>query len=205
MITAIYGGTFNPPHRGHESVARLLNETVRPDRILIVPASIPPLKQVAANSPSPEDRMELCRLAFGLVPGAEVSDIEIRREGTSYTVDTLEALRASFPDDTFLFVVGSDQLLNFRKWRRYEDILKMAELVVFSRETGDHLRLEAEAEALRRDVGASIRVIDNEPLVISSDEVRRAIAGELPREVATSFLNPAVLEFVRRGGFYALR
>ena len=202
MITAIYGGTFNPPHRGHESVARLLNETVRPDRILIVPAAIPPLKQVAANSPPPEERMELCHLAFDIVPGAEVSDIELRREGTSYTVDTLEELRTLYPDDAFLFVVGSDQLLNFRRWRRYDDILKMAKLVVFSREEGDHATLLEEADALRRDCGADVAVIDNEPLVISSDEVRRAVRGELPRETAMRYLNPAVYDAVRRNGFY---
>ncbi len=202
MKTAIYGGTFNPPHRGHERVARLLNETVRPDRILIVPAAIPPLKQVAANSPSPEERMALCHLAFDNVPGAEVSEIEIAREGTSYTVDTLEALRAEYPRDEFYLTVGSDQLLAFRKWRRYEDILRLAALVVFSRERDDRETLENEAEALRRECGVDVRVIGAEPLVISSDEVRRAIRGELPAEIAVTYVNPAVLEFVRRGGFY---
>ena len=118
MKTAVYGGTFNPPHRGHESVARLLNGTVRPDRILIIPAAIPPLKSVAANSPSAGERMKLCHLAFDNIPGCEVSDIEIAREGTSYTVDTLEELRRLMPDDELFLVVGSDQLLAFRKWRR---------------------------------------------------------------------------------------
>ena len=202
MKTAVYGGTFNPPHRGHESVARLLNGTVRPDRILIIPAAIPPLKSVAANSPSAGERMKLCHLAFDNIPGCEVSDIEIAREGTSYTVDTLEELRRLMPDDELFLVVGSDQLLAFRKWRRYEDILRLATLVVFSREEGDHEMLEAAAEDLRRDCGADVTVIDNRPLVISSDEVRRAVRGELPEEIAKTYLNPAVLEFVRRGGFY---
>ena len=202
MRTAIYGGTFNPPHRGHERVARLLNETVRPDRILIIPAAIPPLKQVAANSPSPETRMELCHLAFDNVPGAEISAIEIGRDGTSFTVDTLEALRALYPDDSFLLTVGSDQLLQFRKWRRFEDILRMVELVVFSREEGDRPVLEREAESLRREYGASVFVAGSEPLVISSDEIRRAVRGELPAETVNRYLNPAVRDAIRRGGYY---
>jgi len=202
MITAIYGGSFNPPHKGHQSVVRLLNETVRPDRILIIPAFMAPLKTLADNSPTPAERMELCHLAFDHIPGTEVSDIEITRAGTSYTIDTLETLAKLYPDDSFLLTVGTDQLLAFRNWRRFKDILAMAELAVFSRRKGDGEALRRAAEELTASYGARIRLIGNEPVVISSDEIRRAIRGQIPRTIAGRYLDPAIRDYVWRNGFY---
>ena len=83
MRIAIYGGSFNPPHVGHVEAARSVYAELKPDRFLIIPTNIPPHKELEENSPSPEERLEYCRLAFGEIPGAEISDMEIRREGRS--------------------------------------------------------------------------------------------------------------------------
>ena len=93
MKIAIYGGSFNPPHIGHVAAARSVYEQLQPDRFLIIPASTPPHKALEDNSPEPEERLEMCRLAFGDIPGAEISDMEMRREGKSYTATTVELLR----------------------------------------------------------------------------------------------------------------
>ena len=94
MRIAVYGGSFNPPHLGHIEAAKSVVQELAPDRFLIVPAATPPHKALAEDSPSAEQRMELCRLAFAGIPGAEISDIELRRGGKSYTYDTVAALRA---------------------------------------------------------------------------------------------------------------
>ena len=93
MRLLIYGGSFNPPHLGHTDALRTAAEHLSPDRILVIPAGIPPHKTLADGTPSPEDRLRLCRMAFGSVPGAEISDMEIRRKGKSYTSETVDILK----------------------------------------------------------------------------------------------------------------
>ena len=116
MKTAIYGGSFNPPHLGHVRAAAAVMEKLGPDRLLIIPTNIPPHKEMAQGSPSPEQRMELCRLAFGDIPGAELSDMEIKREGRSYSADTVGSLREMYPQDELYLVMGSDMFLSFCQW-----------------------------------------------------------------------------------------
>ena len=93
MKIAIYGGSFNPPHLGHVEAARTVASALAPDRLLIVPASVPPHKELADGSPTAQQRLELCRLAFADIPGAEISEMELRREGKSYSYDTVRLLR----------------------------------------------------------------------------------------------------------------
>ena len=107
---AIFGGSFNPPHRGHLTSALAAAEQLRPDRFLIMPDHLPPHKVMSPASPTPQQRLELCRLGFASVPGAEVSDVEVARGGKSYTADTLRQLRTLWPDAStaaasMLFVV----------------------------------------------------------------------------------------------------
>ena len=97
MRIAIYGGSFNPPHRGHVEAARSVQQALKPDRLLIIPTNIPPHKQMEADSPRPSERLAFCRLAFGDIPGAEISDLEIRRKGKSYTYDTVTLLKKQNP------------------------------------------------------------------------------------------------------------
>ena len=113
MKIVIYGGSFNPPHCGHVEAAFAVSECLKPDKMLIIPASIPPHKELADGSPDALERLELTRLAFADIPNAEVSDMEILREGKSYSVDTLEELMRLYPGSEFTFVMGSDMLLSF--------------------------------------------------------------------------------------------
>ena len=137
MKTAIYGGSFNPPHLGHVSAARTVYEQLQPDRFLIIPTNIPPHKDIAQGSPTSVERLELCHLAFEEIPGAEVSDLEISREGRSYSADTVELLRRQYPEDTFYLVVGSDMFLSFCTWYKFQYLLENCVLTVLSREEDD--------------------------------------------------------------------
>ena len=141
MRIAIYGGSFNPPHCGHVEAAYAVSERLKPDKMLIIPASIPPHKELAGGSPEPAERLELTKLAFADIPNAEVSDIEILREGKSYSADTLEQLMQLYPGAEFTFVMGSDMLFSFEEWYRFRFLLENMTLGVFCRSEGEDARI----------------------------------------------------------------
>ncbi|MBR6267858.1 MAG: nicotinate (nicotinamide) nucleotide adenylyltransferase, partial [Selenomonadaceae bacterium] len=151
MKIAVYGGSFNPPHRGHVEAAHSVYKQLLPDKLLIIPTNIPPHKQLEANSPSPSERLALCRLAFEEVPKAEISDLEIRRKGKSFTFETVEILRKKNPGAEICIVVGTDMFLSFRTWFRWEDILRTCTLAVLSRETDDREKIISFQETLERE------------------------------------------------------
>ena len=200
MRTAIYGGSFNPPHLGHISAVNTVLSDLAPDRLLIMPDCIAPHKAMAENSPAPEHRLEMCRLAFGDLPGVEISDLEIRRGGRSYTVDTLEQLTAMYPDDSFYLVIGSDMLTSFTTgWYRFEDILRMCALTVISREKDDLAELERNAAMLRSRYGAEVLLLKNHrPFPLSSSEIREAMRNG----TAGGMLKNEVWEYIKENGLY---
>lgn len=200
MTTAIFGGSFNPPHLGHRSVVDTVLRELSPDRMLIIPDYAAPHKEMADVTPDPEDRLALCRLAFGDAEGAEVSDMEILRGGRSYTVGTLTELKEIYPDDRFILVIGSDMLLTFETvWYRFDDILKMCALAVVSREENDIDALQEHADWLMDNYVADIQILLNhEPVVESSTDVREELAvGHRP-----AGLSDAVWNYIQLHGLY---
>ena len=172
MKTAIYGGSFNPPHLGHVKAAAAVREKLEPDRFLIIPTNIPPHKDMAEDSPSPEQRMELCRLAFRDIPGVELSDLEIKREGRSYSADTVSILRQKYPEDELYLVIGSDMFLSFCQWYKFQYLLDNCVLTVLSREEDDRQELEGFKTELEEKYGAKVLLLSHEPLPMSSEEIR---------------------------------
>ena len=200
MIIAIYGGSFNPPHLGHVSAVNTVVSDLEPDRMLIMPDCIAPHKAMAENTPAPEHRLEMCRLAFGDIPGVEISDLEIQRGGRSYTVDTLEQLTDLYPEDEFYLVIGSDMLTSFTTgWYRFEDILKMCTLTVISREKDDMEELAHNADMLKERYNAKVIILKNHrPVLLSSSEVRKAIhEGDV-----SGMLSESVWEYIKENGLY---
>lgn len=195
MRTAVFGGTFNPPHLGHERMVELVEEEIRPDRLLIIPTYISPHKEIAAGSPTPEQRLELCRAAFGRFGCTCISDIELKRKGLSYTADTLDELKSIYPDDDLSLIIGSDSLLCFTEWRRFEDILKECTLIVISREENDRELLLHTAEDYTVRYGAHVTVLTDEPFVLSSSEIR---AGRL----STDTVSGPVLKYITENHLY---
>ena len=194
MRIGIFGGSFNPPHLGHVRAAQRAVEALRLDRLLIVPACVPPHKLLAENSPSPEARAKLCETAFAGISKAEVSDIELRRGEVSYTADTVDALRTSEPDAELVLLVGTDMLCCFEKWFRFEDILKACTLSVFCRDAGEDAETQAAAEALRRKYGAEITSVPLTPYPASSTDIRAALAH---REKPESLAEDVYAEIIR--------
>lgn len=128
--TGILGGSFDPPHVGHVSVACDLVEELRLDRLLVIPAGDPPHRQVTLPG---EVRLDLTRRAFANLPGIEVSPMEIERGGPSYTVDTLEALARRFPSDRLVLAMGADQFAAIHRWDRWRRIPELARIAVLPR------------------------------------------------------------------------
>lgn len=172
MKTAIYGGSFNPPHLGHVKAAAAVREKLEPDRFLIIPTNIPPHKDMDEDSPSPEQRMELCRLAFRDIPGVELSDLEIKREGRSYSADTVSILRQKYPEDELYLVIGSDMFLSFCQWYKFQYLLDNCVLTVLSREEDDRQELERFKTELEEKYGAKVLLLSHEPLPMSSEDIR---------------------------------
>ncbi|MBQ7116850.1 MAG: nicotinate (nicotinamide) nucleotide adenylyltransferase [Clostridia bacterium] len=176
MRIGIFGGTFNPVHRGHKRLAEEMKNRAQLDRIIIMPTFTPPHKAGKELADS-SHRLEMCRLMF-TEDCFTVSDLEIQRQGKSYTVDTLTALKEIYPDDELFLIIGSDMLLSFDRWYRYEDILSMATLCVASRLDSiffeDLSRYASEALGLDCEKDEII-LADIEPFECSSTEIREKL------------------------------
>ena len=177
MKLGIYGGTFSPVHVGHIKSAEAFTKSVGLDKLLIIPANIPPHKS-ADGIVEAETRLEMCRLAFDGVKNAEVCDIELRRKGKSYTFDTLTEMRKSVDGEIFL-LCGTDMIATFDEWYRFEDIFGMATVVLshrFGETKKERLAAEKKIKEYREKYGAKIITLDAPPVEISSTEIRRMIA-----------------------------
>ena len=201
MKIAIYGGSFNPPHLGHVEAARTVASALAPDRLLIVPASVPPHKELADGSPTAQQRLELCRLAFADIPGAEISEMELRREGKSYSYDTVRLLREENPDAQLILVVGTDMLLSFEKWYQFRYLLENCTLAVLARGEDDLDELRAAADYLRTTYDADVTVLPHEPIAISSETIRE----RLETRGGEDYLSDAVYADIIRHRYYGAR
>ncbi len=171
---AIYGGTFNPPHVGHVRSAEALSRAINPDRFLIIPAFSPPHK-LAVDCAEPEDRLNMCRLAFSHIKNTVISDIEIKRGGKSYTSDTLEELARE--DRDLYFLCGTDMLLTMSSWYRPERIFSLATICLVRREDDAFLTelIAKTREKYEQSFAARILEIKAEVTNLSSTTVRDAI------------------------------
>ncbi|WP_297721010.1 bis(5'-nucleosyl)-tetraphosphatase (symmetrical) YqeK [Intestinimonas sp.] len=181
MKIGVYGGTFDPPHLGHMQAARAAAERLGLDKILFVPAALPPHKALPPESVPAEERLAMTALmADGLCleagrPGLAGADgLELSRQGKSYTVDTLEELRRRYPDDELWLLMGTDMFLTLQDWRDPERITVLAGIAAFARSEADRRSaLEAQGRALRERYGAQVAVVELPQIIdLSSTQVR---------------------------------
>ena len=196
----ILGGTFNPIHTGHIRLARYVRENLRLDQVLIIPDRIPPHKEADGLLPG-KARLELCRIACGPYPELEVSDMELKREGPSYTVDTLTALKEQFPGAEFTLIVGSDMFLTIDTWKNSGEIFKLARICTGAREKADILRLEEKKRELER-LGASCVLLDLPVFQVSSTQLRRAAALGADEDYLSAWMPEAAARTVLERGYY---
>ncbi len=194
------GGTFNPPHTGHINAARAAMRALGLDKLIFIPDRVPPHKEISEFSPTAEERFEMTRLA-ALEVHAEVSDIELRREGKSYTVDTLDALSEAYPKDELWLIVGTDMFLSIEKWKNPEKLLSMASLAVVPRNDGDMEALSAHADMLCHKYGVKCRIIDTLAVTISSSDIRPDIRDKNFRK----YIPESVYNYIIEKGLYGVR
>lgn len=198
LRVGIYGGTFAPPHIGHQQAARAFMEQMKLDYMYVIPAFLPPHKQVDASD-DPMHRLRMCERAFGGMEGVIVSDMEIRRGGKSFTVNTLEQL---WGEDRKLFLLlGTDMVLTLDRWYRFEDILKLCYPVYVRRENDVVLgnRVVAKLSEYYEKYGVMIRRIVTEPIDLSSTRIRQACAAN---ENISHMVCPEVAQYIKENGLY---
>jgi nicotinate-nucleotide adenylyltransferase len=176
LRVGILGGTFNPPHLGHLICAQEAYIQLSLDRVMLIPARTPPHKPVE-DEPGPKHRLELCRLAVLSNPHFHASDIEMGREGPSYTVDTLSELHSNAPDNDLFLIVGGDVAAGLPEWHESERVLSHATLAVAKRRGTSRRSVD---EALSHLAGGERTEFFRMPRIgISSTYVRRcARAGQ---------------------------
>ena len=213
----ILGGTFNPIHNGHLAAAQDVRDRLKLDKVLFVPSYLPPHKQ-DEDVPSASQRLEMVHLAVFGNPYFEPSDIEIRRGGRSYTIDTIKALRAANPGAEYYFITGLDSFLDIQSWHRWQELLTLCSFAVISRpgyRFSDLIKMDfmknAAAELLKLDQGVSSEALvrtgpcsvylESIPLHdISSTDIRNAIKEG---RVLKYFLPEAVETYIIESRIYA--
>ena len=198
LRVGVYGGTFAPIHNGHVAAAKAFMEQMKLDYLFVIPTYLPPHKQIDASD-DPLYRLKMCELAFEGTDGVVISDVEIARGGKSYTYDTLKELER--PDTRLFLLCGTDMVLTFDKWYRYEDILKMCYPTYVRRENDPLLtkRIIAKIGEYYEKHGVMFRRIITDPIELTSTEIRRAVREG--RDI--SKMVPArVAEFIQNNGLY---
>ncbi len=193
----IYGGTFNPPHIGHMRAAAHAIEVLKLDRLLLIPNGDAPHK-VVADGATGVQRLEMLTLSARGMKKAQVSDIELKREGKSYTADTIAQLRERFPNDELVLMMGTDMFLSFLTWYRPEEILKNASLAVFYRGEKNEQAAIADQKEKMEAMGAKITLVANPVTAISSTDLRRMLVFRC----ADPFLCPGVGDYIRQNSLY---
>jgi nicotinate-nucleotide adenylyltransferase len=192
----ILGGTFNPPHIGHLICAQEARLQLSLDRVVLMPARIPPHKPVD-NEPGAEHRLELCRLAVAGNPALTVSAVEIEREGPSYTVDTLQTLHTRMPDSELFLILGGDVAAGLTRWREPERVLSLATVAVAKRRGTATASVQQALSELRG--GERAQFFRMPRVGISSTEVRRRVRARQPIRY---FVPDGVAEYINEHQLY---
>ena len=180
----ILGGTFNPVHNGHIRLAQICYDKLSLDEILVIPTNIPPHKS-AKNIADSGHRLNMLKLAFEDLSYVSISDIELNKEGKSYTVETLSILKEKYPNDSLYLIVGGDMFLCFDEWKDYKKILSMCTLCTAPRENGELIKLKEYQNVIDPSHTKTI-IFESDILVVSSTEIRNSDIldiKEIPQKV----------------------
>ena len=189
MRIAIYGGSFNPMHIGHEKIVDYVLNNLNMDKIIIIPVGIPSHRE--NNLEQSDTRLKICKEIFKGNKKIEVSDIEIKSEGKSYTYDTLLKLMDLYGENNEFFeIIGEDSLKSLKTWKNYEELLKTCKFIVFRRK--DDKNIQIDEEFLNNK---NIIILENEYYDISSTEIRNMVKNN---EDISAFVNKKVKKLIEK-------
>ena len=201
MRIGMFGGTFNPPHNGHVTMARAAVNQLGLDKLLIVPDCVPPHKPLPSGVTARQRYDMAALMAASVGRMAEASDIEVFREGTIYTVDTLTILTAQHPETDFYYIIGADTLLDLPNWRNTKKVCTMCRFICVRRPGIDSRRMEETLERLHAECDANVEMVNAFGPDISSTEIRNRIRSGEPTD---GLLPEAVRVYIDREKLYRL-
>ena len=220
MRIGLFGGTFDPIHRGHLRAASEVKRIFNLDPIYLIPAALPPHKTPVSVA-SADDRLEMIHLAIGGIAGFAVSDVELQRSGPSYTIDTVYHFKSTQPDDVQIFLImGMDAFLEIDTWKSYRELLEQISVIVMARPRGRHQGMQQDwkhlGDFLKSNISADYRLSDAQDcfisagvqpihicdvnaLDISSTKIRRAVKQ---KQTIENWVPAQVAEFIHKKGLY---
>lgn len=199
MRICIYGGTFDPPHIGHMHACRAFLSSFNVDKMYVIPTSTPPHK-IRSSTVSGEDRLNMTKLAFSDISELiEVSDVELKREGKSYTADTIRYFKERGNDEIYL-LCGTDMLLTLDSWYNSEYILTNAKIVCMRREddTEAEKHIDEKMALYKEKYGTEVHLLKVEAIELSSSEIREKIHSS----GADGLVTDSVMEYINKNGLY---
>lgn len=195
----MFGGSFNPVHIAHREFAQAVIAHEQIDKLLIIPTYASPHK-TGESMASADDRYAMCRLAFAHTAHTEVSDMEIRRQGRSFTVDTLRYLKEQYPQDRLYLVVGADMYVTLQDWKKPKEIFSLADIIALPRDHANYEVLLKHAKVLEK-LGACSVILKQPVTQLSASCIREKIKkGESVREL----LDPDVYAYITEHKLYGM-
>jgi nicotinate-nucleotide adenylyltransferase len=191
----LFGGSFNPIHRGHVALCRSAYQAVHPQKIILIPTM--PFYKPEDKLASAEDRLEMCRLAVQGLPFMSVSDYELKKNPPCHTIDTLSAMQKNFPKQQLYLLLGTDAFLSFDTWRQWKLCGKIAILLVGARQSEDITILRFQQCRLAQ-YGIRSILLENKPVPLSATEIRSAFSIK----TAALQLEPEVLRYIQKQRLY---
>ena len=206
MKIGIFGGTFNPPHKGHSRMVEKMAEELELDKVIIIPNKVPTHKRCDDLADN-KDRLAMCKIAFNN-PKYEISTMEMDRETDSYTIYTVEDLRKKYPNDDLYLIIGSDMFLIFHKWYKHKELLEQCTICVASRDNDENIQ-KLRAYAFEQ-LGVYMPQLDGKHIHISlldayevrSSEIRDRIDND---KSLYGRVDPEIIEYMENNKLYGYK
>ncbi len=193
----IFGGTFNPIHIAHTTIADIFVKQLELDICFFIPTFISPFRQNEANQASAEDRLAMAKLAISNNSKFQIDDFEIQQQGISYTINTILHFKAKFPDSIIYLLIGGDQAEHFDNWYNWQEILYHAKLCIAQRPLVDY---SSNSIFMKLAINSEMPIIIDTPLMeISSTQIKENIKQHKP---TAGLLKEEVAEYIQRKGLY---
>ena len=197
----VFGGTFNPPHIGHVQAAESAFGQLNLDKLIVVPAGIPPHKDIPTNTPSARLRQTLSELAFGHMPNTIICDLEITRSEPSYTIDTITKIHADYPNSSIFLLMGSDMFLSLETWKDFKNLFNLVTPAVFFRNSSDYEKVIEFSKYIEQGYSTKTEIIENQVVDISSSELREA----LPKREGAEYITDYCYSYILKNSLYNVK